>query len=91
VLIDATGASIYVATTSEGTMDDLMTLDEVADLIRIDRKTLINWRSQRRPGIPVGFRPAGGRSVLFRRADVARWIDAQIADAAEQRVGGSAA
>ncbi|MDN5860601.1 MAG: helix-turn-helix domain-containing protein [Pseudonocardia sp.] len=65
-------------------LTELLTLDETAALLRISRKTLINWRATRRPGIPVGFRPAGGRGVLFRRTDVDQWIEQQVRDAAER-------
>lgn len=62
-------------------LPELITLDDMAAMLRIGRKTLLNWRSSRRPGLPVGFRPAGGRVVLFRRTDVEKWIDDQIEQA----------
>lgn len=62
-----------------------MDLDEVAALLRIDRKTLVNWRSQRRPGLPVGIRPAGARTVLFRRAEVMAWLDREFIEAQSMR------
>ncbi len=66
-------------------MDDLITLDELAALVRRDRKTIINWRAQRKPGMPVGIRPGGGRAVLFRRKDVEAWIERLFAEAEAQR------
>lgn len=52
---------------------DLMTAAEVCELLRIGKGTLSNWRSQGRG--PAGFRL--GRTVVFERRDVLRWIDAQ--------------
>ncbi|MDN5855949.1 MAG: helix-turn-helix domain-containing protein [Actinomycetia bacterium] len=69
---------------------DLITSREAAGMIKVSHKTWINWRSARRPGMPVGFRPAGGRQVLYRRADVERWIEQQIRDAADIYGGGAA-
>jgi predicted DNA-binding transcriptional regulator AlpA len=64
-------------------VEDLMTLDEFAALIHRDRKTVINWRAQRKPGMPVAIRL--GRSVLFRRVDVAEWLKREFADAEAKR------
>lgn len=72
-------------------LPELMTLAEVAALVRVEPRTLANWRSARRPGLPVGFRPAGSRAVLFRRADVLRWVDAEFSAAARERAGGGSA
>ena len=55
------------------TKPDLMTLDEVAAELRINKKTLLNWRSQ---GIgPKGFRL--GRAVVVPRDELQRWIAEQ--------------
>ena len=54
---------------------DLMTVDEVSALARMKRKTLLNRRS--RGLAPQGFRV--GRTVLFHRQDVMRWLDDQRA------------
>lgn len=58
-------------------MDDpdheLLTIREVADLVRSPIATLRYWRHL---GIgPLGFRV--GRHVLYRRADIDEWISAQ--------------
>jgi len=54
---------------------DLMTLDEVAALLKVSRKTVLNWRAR---GIgPPGFRVV--KAVRFRRSEVARYLAAQEA------------
>lgn len=54
---------------------ELMTLEEVADELRVSRKTLLNWRAQ---GFgPMGFRV--GRAVRYRRDAVAKWLNEQEA------------
>lgn len=57
-------------------LPDLMTTQEVADAMRITRRTLLNRRSQGQA--PRGFRV--GKRVLFRRADVARYLEQQAAN-----------
>lgn len=57
-------------------LPDLMTVDEVAAVMRINRRTLLNRRSQ-------GLAPAGyrvGKQVLFPRADVHRYLEQQAAN-----------
>lgn len=52
---------------------DLLTTDEVAAMLRVGRKTLLNWR-------PLGIGPRGfriGKGVRYERAEVLRWIDEQ--------------
>lgn len=59
----------------------LMTVDEVAAILRVGRKTLLNWR-------PLGIGPRGfrvGGSVRYERADVMRWL-AEQRDAEPQGV-----
>lgn len=56
---------------------ELMTVDEVAKLLRVGRKTLLNWR-------PLGLGPRGfrvGGSVRYQRSEVLRWITEQEAAA----------
>jgi len=54
---------------------DLMTLDEVAALLKVSRKTILNWRAR---GIgPQGFRVV--KAVRYRRSEVARYLAAQEA------------
>ena len=57
-------------------LPDLMTADEVAAVLRITRRTLINRRSL--GDAPAGFRC--GKQVLFPRADVHRYLERQAAD-----------
>lgn len=55
------------------TRHELMTLDEVAATLRINRKTLLNWR-------PLGVGPRGfrvGKAVRYRRSEVDQWLAAQ--------------
>lgn len=56
-------------------MDDMMTLAEVAIEKRISPATLRYWR-HRGEG-PLSFKL--GRRVMYRRADVEAWIEAQYA------------
>ena len=57
-------------------LPDLMTADEVADLLRITRRTLLNRRSL--GDAPHGYRV--GRQVLFPRDGVRRYLDQQAAN-----------
>jgi predicted DNA-binding transcriptional regulator AlpA len=60
----------------------LMTRAEVAQLLALPEKTLVNWRYQ-------GFGPPSfrvGKAVRYRRDEVERWLDEQAAS-----TGGSAA
>jgi predicted DNA-binding transcriptional regulator AlpA len=49
---------------------ELMTLDEVAAVLKVSRKSLLNWRSHRVG--PQGFRI--GKAVRYRRDEVERWL-----------------
>ncbi len=53
--------------------DELMTLKEVAALVRVPEATLRYWRHLGTG--PVSFKL--GRHVLYRRADIDAWINAQ--------------
>lgn len=58
-------------------MDDLLSTAEVATLIRTPSSTLRYWRHQ-----GTGPRSAKlGRRVVYRRAEVVAWLDAQFAQA----------
>ena len=55
---------------------DLLTLEEAAELLRTSPATLRWWRH-------AGTGPKSaklGRRVVYRRADVERWVDAQFDD-----------
>ncbi len=55
---------------------ELMTLDEVAAMLKVSRKTLLNWRAR---GVgPRGFRVV--KAVRYRRGEVVRYLAAQEAD-----------
>lgn len=51
-------------------MPEFMTLEEVADLLRMPPETLRYWRHIGKG--PKSFRP--GRRVLFAREDVEQWL-----------------
>ncbi|MBN9737313.1 MULTISPECIES: helix-turn-helix domain-containing protein [unclassified Pseudonocardia] len=51
----------------------LLTVDEVCAVLRVERKTLLNWRAKGYG--PTGFRL--GRAVVFDRDEVMRWIEEQ--------------
>ena len=57
------------------TEPELLTLDEVAKLLKVNRKTLINWRA--RSLGPRGFRV--GRGVRYHRDHVLEWLRRQEA------------
>ncbi|HTW15145.1 MAG TPA: helix-turn-helix domain-containing protein [Nocardioides sp.] len=60
-------------------MDDLLTTEEVAGMVRSSEGTLRYWRSVNR-----GPRSAKiGKRVVYRRSDVEAWIEAQF----DQAVG----
>lgn len=56
-------------------MDRLLTLDEVADLLRTPAATLRYWRHKGTG--PKSFKV--GRRVIYREADVLLWVEAQAA------------
>ena len=56
---------------------ELMTLDEVASMLKVSRKTILNWRARGDVG-PRGFRV--GKAVRYRRSEVVRYLAAQEAD-----------
>ncbi|HET7386141.1 MAG TPA: helix-turn-helix domain-containing protein [Nocardioidaceae bacterium] len=56
-------------------MDQLLTLDEVAERLRTPPATLRFWRHQ-----GTGPKSAKlGRRIIYREADVQQWLDAQYA------------
>jgi len=56
-------------------MNELMTTQEVADLLRTSPSTLHHWRYKNRG--PRAFNT--GRQVLYRRSDVELWISERFA------------
>ena len=55
------------------TNDDLLTIDELAGILKIPKQTLYAWRSR-------GTGPVGiliGKHVRYRRVDVDDWLDAR--------------
>lgn len=53
-------------------MDELMTTEEVAALLKISPAT-VRWHRHRGTG-PVGHRAPHGRRVLYRRSEVEAWF-----------------
>ena len=57
------------------TGDDLLTVDEIADELRVPAATFRSWRALGRG--PKSFKI--GRRVVYRRSDVEAWIAAEEA------------
>jgi predicted DNA-binding transcriptional regulator AlpA len=64
-------------------VERLLTLEEVADLLRIPMATLYRQRYVGDPPGSLGFRV--GRHVRFRNADLKAWINHQVAASLEPR------
>lgn len=58
--------------------DELITIQQLSEDLGVPENTLRYWRSQGRG--PQSARV--GRRVMYRRADVVRWIDEQFAGGA---------
>lgn len=56
-------------------MHDMLTIDEAAELLRSSKATLRRWRYERTgpPSAKVGSR------VMYRRTELAAWLDEQFA------------
>lgn len=54
-------------------MDDWLTTPEVAELLRVTVRTVHDWRQQRTG--PPAYRV--GRQLLWKRAEVERWMESQ--------------
>ena len=50
---------------------DLLTADDLADTIRVSKRTIIRWRSEGRGPAYV----KAGHRVLYKRADVMAWLE----------------
>ena len=61
-----------------GPTDELITIQQLSDDLGVPQNTLRYWRSQGRG--PNSARI--GRRVMYRRADVERWINEQFAGGA---------
>ena len=64
-------------------VERLLTLKEVADLLRLPVATIYRQRYVGDPPGSLGFRV--GRHVRFRSADIDAWIDGQVAASLEAR------
>jgi excisionase family DNA binding protein len=58
--------------------DDLMTVEELAAYLRKPVPTIYQWNSRGAGPPPIRV----GRNVLYRRADVEKWLDAHTAERA---------
>ena len=54
-------------------MDGLLTIDDVAAFLRVEKGTLYQWRSRRKG--PRAFKV--GRHLRYDMADVRAWLEAQ--------------
>lgn len=58
--------------TLDRTHSDLLTTDEAANFLRVESRTLANWRALRRGPAYVKI---GARCVRYRRDELARFIE----------------
>lgn len=65
--------------------DRLLTLSEVADLLRVRPKTLHYNKSQHPERVPPWIRLPGFRSPLWRLEDVRAWIEQGVAGGEKER------
>jgi predicted DNA-binding transcriptional regulator AlpA len=65
--------------------DRLLTIDEVADLLRVRPKTIHYNKSQHPERVPPWIRLPGFRSPLWRLKDVRAWIEQGVAGGEKER------
>ena len=65
--------------------DRLLTIEEVADLLRVRPKTIHHNKSQHPERVPPWIRLPGFRSALWRLKDVRAWIEQGVADGEKER------
>lgn len=53
--------------------DDIMTIDDVAELFGVDRRTISRWRKLPRRPLPA-HRVTSGRRVYFIRSEIMDWL-----------------
>lgn len=68
-----------------GDEDRLLTLSEVADLLRVRPKTVHYNKSQHPERVPPWIRLPGFRSPLWRLKDVRAWIEQGVAGGEKER------
>ena len=68
-----------------GDEDRLLTIDEVADLLRVRPKTIHYNKSQHPERVPPWIRLPGFRSPLWRLKDVRAWIEQGVAGGEKER------
>lgn len=59
-------------------MDKLMTVDDLAGVLRRSPKTVRSDVTRRPETLPPRVRVPGGRKVLWRAADVAAWLEEKV-------------
>ena len=57
--------------------DPIVTIDGFVELLPIEKKTLQNWLSERRPGVPLGSRLGDGPRAprVWRLSTIEKFID----------------
>ena len=63
------------------TNDQLLTIDDLAEMLKVPKQTLYAWRHQSEG--PIGHRI--GRHVRYRLTDVDEWLDSQRDDNSGRR------
>lgn len=79
LLETADTAQRLAASTTQLTPADLLTDEQVAELLNVSTKTLATWRSTGRYALP--FLRIGAR-IRYRRQDVATWLESRLAGTA---------
>lgn len=73
-VVTGRGSSTELAETAQASLSRLLTVQELADLLRVPVKTIYTWRYKGigPPAVPLG------RYLRFRAEDVAAWLDARV-------------
>jgi excisionase family DNA binding protein len=72
-LIESPGAPVPIAVVGDTTTKDVMTADEVAEFLGVDRNTVYDFASR---GVIPHQRL--GKRLLFRRGAVVAWLDTSL-------------
>jgi excisionase family DNA binding protein len=75
-LLESPNASVPLAVVADTTTKDVMTADEVAEFLGVDRNTVYDFASR---GVIPHQRL--GKRLLFRRGAVVAWLDASLCNA----------
>lgn len=59
-------------------MERLLNIDELAEILRLKRATVL-WHLSRNPGrLPPAVRVPGGRGARWRVQDVEKWLESHV-------------